>query len=105
MFSESSLNRKKFDSIKYNIDLIQRKEMVSSPKIFDVLKYEKMTKLAQTKHICGILAGFTHNIAYQTGFEISTGNTTHSLCHLGRLTGKLIQNKELNRETNSSFHG
>ena len=59
------------------IDLILPKEMVSSPETFDVLKYGKMTKLTQTKHRFGILAWFTHNIAYQTGFENSTGNTNH----------------------------
>ena len=78
IFSESSLNRKKFDIIKFYIDLILPKEMVSSPETFDVLKYGKMTKLTQTKHRFGILAWFTHNIAYQTGFENSTGNTSHS---------------------------
>ena len=52
--------------------------MVSSPETFDVLKYGKMTKLTQTEHRFVILAGFTHNIAYQTGFENSTGNTTYS---------------------------
>ena len=49
--------------------------MVSSPKTFDVLKYRKMTELTQAKHRFGILAGFPHNIPYQTGFENSTGNT------------------------------
>ena len=51
--------------------------MVSGPKTFDVSKYGKMTELTQTKHRFGILAGFSYNIAYQTGFENSTGNTTY----------------------------
>ena len=50
--------------------------MVSCPKFFDVSKYGKMTELTKTKHRFGILVGFTHNIAYQIGFENSTGNTT-----------------------------
>ena len=52
--------------------------MVSGSKTFDVLKYGKMTELTQTKHRFGILAGFSYIIAFQTGFENSTGNTKHS---------------------------
>jgi len=51
--------------------------MVSGPKTFDVLKCGKMTELTQTKPRFGVLAGFSYNIAYQTGFENSTGNTTY----------------------------
>ena len=36
-----------------------------------------MTEWTQTKHIFGIRVGFTHNIAYQTGFEHSSGNTKY----------------------------
>ena len=53
--------------------------MVSSPKTFDVSKSGKMTELTQTKYRFGILVGFTHNIAYQTRFENSSGNTNYSL--------------------------
>ena len=49
--------------------------MVSSPKTFDASKSGKMTELTKTKYRFGILVGFTHNIACQTGFENSTGNT------------------------------
>ena len=35
-----------------------------------------MTRLAQTKYRFGILLEFTHNMAYQIGFENPTGNTT-----------------------------
>ena len=52
--------------------------MVSCLKTFDTSKYGKMAELTQTKYRFGILVGFTHNIANQTGFENSTGNTTHS---------------------------
>jgi len=48
-----------------------------APKTFDVLKCGKMTELTQTKHRFGILARFSYNIAYQTGFENSTGNTRY----------------------------
>ena len=51
--------------------------MVSSPKTFDVSKYGKMTELTQTEYRFGILAWFTHNMAYQTGFENSAGNTNY----------------------------
>ena len=51
--------------------------MVSSPKTFDVSKSGKMTELTQTKNRFGILVGFTHNIAYQTRFENSSGYTNH----------------------------
>ena len=54
--------------------------MVSSPKTFDASKSGKMTELTQTKYRFGILVGFTHNIACQTGFENSTGNTNHNRC-------------------------
>ena len=53
--------------------------MVSSTKTFDVSKFGKMTKLTQIKYRFGILVGLTYNIAYQTGFENPTGNTTHNL--------------------------
>ena len=53
--------------------------MVSSFKTFDVFKYGKMTELTQFKHRFGILAGFTYNIPYQTGFENSTGNTNYEI--------------------------
>ena len=53
--------------------------MVSSPKTFDASKSGKMTELTKTKCRFGILVGFTHNIACQTGFENSTGNTTYVL--------------------------
>ena len=76
-FFRKFVKSKKIDFIKYHIDLILSKEMVSSSETFDVLKYSKMTKLTQTKHRFGILAWFTHNIAYQTGFENSTGNTNY----------------------------
>ena len=36
-----------------------------------------MTELTKTKYKFGILVGFTYNIAYQIGFENSTGNTIH----------------------------
>ena len=65
--------------------------MVSCPKTFDVSKYGKMTELTKTKHRFGILVEFTHNIAYQIGFENSTGNTTYIL-----VTGcDLIQRSKL----------
>ena len=51
--------------------------MDSSTKTFDVSKSGKMTELTQTKYRFGILVGFTHNIAYQKGFENSTGNTKY----------------------------
>ena len=51
--------------------------MVSSLKTFDASKSGKMTELTQTKYRFGILVGFTHNIACQTGFENSTGNTIY----------------------------
>ena len=51
--------------------------MVSSPNIFDISKYGKMTELTQTKYKFGILIRFTHNIPYQAGFENSSGNTKH----------------------------
>ena len=54
--------------------------MVSSLKTFDASKSGKMTELTQTKYRFGILVGFTHNIACQTGFENSTGNTNHNRC-------------------------
>ena len=76
-FFRKLVKSKKFDIVKLYIDLILPKEMVSSPETFDVLKYGKMTKLTQTKQRFEILAWFTHNIAYQTGFENSTGNTKH----------------------------
>ena len=37
-----------------------------------------MTKLIQTKYRFGILVEFTHNMAGQTEFENSTGNTIHN---------------------------
>ena len=77
IFSKCFLGQKKFDLIKFYKDLFLQKEMVPSPKTFDVLKYRKMTELTQTKHRFGILAGFSDNIAYQTGFENSTGNTNY----------------------------
>ena len=36
-----------------------------------------MTELTKTKYKFGILVGFTYNIAYQIGFENSTGNTSY----------------------------
>ena len=69
--------QKKFDLIKFYINLFPRKEMVSNRETFDVSKYEKMTELIPTKYRFGILDEFTHNIAYQTRFENSTGNTMH----------------------------
>ena len=36
-----------------------------------------MTELTKTKYKFGILVGFTYNIAYQIGFENSTGNTKY----------------------------
>ena len=51
--------------------------MVSRPKTFDASKYKKMTELTQTKYRFGILVEFTHNMALQTGFENSTGNTRY----------------------------
>ena len=56
--------------------------MVSSSKTFDVSKPGKMTELTQTKYRFGILVGFTHNIAYQTRFENSSGNTSHDRLRL-----------------------
>ena len=67
---------KKFELIKFYIDLFLQKEMVYSPKTFDASKSGKMTELTQTKYRFGILVGFTYNIAFQTGFENSTGNTS-----------------------------
>ena len=37
-----------------------------------------MTKLTQTKYRFGILVEFTHNMAGQTEFENSTGNTNYA---------------------------
>ena len=37
-----------------------------------------MTKLTQTKYRFGILVEFTHNMAGQTEFENSTGNTIYN---------------------------
>ena len=37
-----------------------------------------MTQMIQTKHRFGILVEFTYNIAFQTRFENSSGNTTHA---------------------------
>ena len=51
--------------------------MVSDPKTFDASKHRKITELNQTKHRFGILVEFTYNKAFQTGFESSSGNTTH----------------------------
>ena len=56
--------------------------MVSRPKTFDASKYKKMTELTQTKYRFGILVEFTHNMALQTGFENSTGNTIHRVTSL-----------------------
>ena len=51
--------------------------MVSDPKTFDASKHRKITELNQTKHRFGILVEFTYNIAFQTGFENSSGNTIY----------------------------
>ena len=56
--------------------------MVSCPKTFDISKYGKMAELTQTKYRFGILVGFTHNIAYQIGFENSTGNTRYAAYYM-----------------------
>ena len=53
--------------------------MVSDPKTFDASKHRKITELNQTKHRFGILVEFTYNIAFQTGFENSSGNTNHTV--------------------------
>ena len=68
---------KKFDLIKYYIDLFPRKEMVSDPKTFDTSKYGKMTELTQTMYRFGILVELSYNIAYRMRSGNSTGNTTH----------------------------
>ena len=47
------------------------------PKTFDDSKYGKMTEMTQIKYRFAILVGFSHNMAVQTGFKNSTGNTTH----------------------------
>ena len=47
------------------------------PKTFDDSKYGKMTEMTQIKYRFAILVEFSHNMAVQTGFENSTGNTTH----------------------------
>ena len=57
-----------------------------------VSRYEKMTEWTQTKHIFGILVGFTHNIAYQSGFENSSGNTQFRLFSRLRVEYKLFKN-------------
>ena len=78
-FSKCFFEQKKFDLIKFYIDLFLRKEMVSSPKTFDASKSEKMTELTETTHRFEILVEFPYNIAYRKGFGISTGNTTYKL--------------------------
>ena len=50
--------------------------MVFDPKTLDALKHRKITELNQTKYRFGILAEFTYDIAFQTGFENSSGNTS-----------------------------
>ena len=77
MFPKCFFEPKKFDLIKFYIDLFLWKEMVSCPKTFDVSKSGKMTELTQTEYRFGILVEFTYNIACQTGFENSSGNTTY----------------------------
>ena len=57
-----------------------------------VSRYGKMTEWTQTKHIFGILVGFTHNIAYQSGFENSSGNTQFRLFSRLRVEYKLFKN-------------
>ena len=61
------------------VDLFLQKRMVSDPKTFDASKHRKITELNQTKHRFGILVEFTYNIAFQTGFENSSGNTNHTV--------------------------
>ena len=57
--------------------------MVSDLKTFDASKHRKITEVNQTKHRFGILVEFTYNIAFQTGFENSSGNTNHKLWSMG----------------------
>ena len=64
--------------------------MVFSLKTFDVSKSGKMTELTQTKYRFGILVGFPYNIAYQTGFENSTSNTTHGARIVNKQTTHLL---------------
>ena len=51
--------------------------MISEPKMFDALKHRKINELNQTKYRFEILVEFTYNIAFQTGFENSSGNTIY----------------------------
>ena len=67
---------KKFVFVIFYINLFLQKRMVFDPKTLDALKHRKITELNQTKYRFGILAEFTYDIAFQTGFENSSGNTS-----------------------------
>ena len=68
---------KKIVFVIFYINLFHQKRMVSDPKMSDALKHRKINELNQTKYRFGILIEFTYNIAFQTGFENSSGNTIY----------------------------
>ena len=58
--SKMIFESKKFDLIKYYIDLFLPKEMVSDPKTFNDSKYGKMTEMTQINYRFAILVEFSH---------------------------------------------
>ena len=71
------LKLKKFVFVIFYINLFLQKRMVTDPKTFDASNQRKITELNRTKYRFGMLVEFTYNIAFQTGFVNSSGNTTY----------------------------